>query len=351
VALPPNNGHSVRRRGAEIRAFILARVAAGTDDLTAETAEQFQISRQAVHKHIRKLLSENALTETGKTRARTYELVPESKWSATFQIQPELAEDVVWERNIVPVLGDLPKNVMDIWRYCFTEMFNNAIEHSAGTSILVSTTRDSANTTIRIVDDGIGLFRKIQSELGLLDERHALLELSKGKLTTDPKRHTGEGIFFSSKMVDQFIISAGKVFFTHKAGAPHDWILDQEEVAGTTVVMKLSNHSARTLYQVFHEFSANKANYGFTKTVIPIELAQAGADSLVSRSQAKRILARVDRFETVVLDFKGVASIGQAFADEIFRVYTTSHPEINIYPINANHEVQSRILAAVTNRI
>ena len=65
-------------------------------------------------------------------------------------------------------------------------------------------------------DNGVGIFKKIQTELRLLDERHAILELAKGKLTTDPKRHTGEGIFFSSRMFDQFDILSGGIFFTHK---------------------------------------------------------------------------------------------------------------------------------------
>jgi RNA polymerase sigma-70 factor (ECF subfamily) len=38
----------------------------------------------------------------------------------------------------------------------------------------------------------------------LLDERHAILELSKDQLTTDPARHTGDGIFFTSRMFDSF---------------------------------------------------------------------------------------------------------------------------------------------------
>jgi hypothetical protein len=47
-----------------------------------------------------------------------------------------------------------------------------------------------------IIQNGVGIFKKIQNALGLEDERHAVLELSRGKLTADPARHTGEGIFF-----------------------------------------------------------------------------------------------------------------------------------------------------------
>ena len=91
-------------------------------------------------------------------------------------------------------------------------MFNNAIDHSGGTEI-VFVTKTAAQTTITIKDNGIGIFKKIQAAMNLLDERHAILELAKGKLTTDPKRHTGEGIFFTSRLVDSFdIVSGGGVF-------------------------------------------------------------------------------------------------------------------------------------------
>jgi anti-sigma regulatory factor (Ser/Thr protein kinase) len=66
-----------------------------------------------------------------------------------------------------------------------------------------------------IWDHGIGIFNKIKNMLGLLDERHAVLELTKGKLTTDPRGHTGEGIFFTSRMFDTFYILSGEVFLSH----------------------------------------------------------------------------------------------------------------------------------------
>jgi len=58
-----------------------------------------------------------------------------------------------------------------------------------------------------------------------------------------------------------------------------------------------------------------------TRQSVPVKLAQYGNDKLVSRSQAKRLLARVELFKVVMLDFTNVPTIGQAFADEIFRVF------------------------------
>ena len=251
-------------------------------------------------------------------------------------------------RDVSPALGELPQNVLDIWHFCFTEMFNNAIDHSGGSEILVEIARTAANTQVLLMDNGIGIFRKIQGALNLLDERHAVLELAKGKLTTDPKYHTGQGIFFTSRLVDDFDIHSGGVFFSHTVGRDEDWILEKPQQAGTVgtaVFLKLDNYSNRTAKEVFDQFSSG-SDYGFTKTVVPVKLAQYGEDKLISRSQAKRLLSRVDLFKLVVFDFEAVESIGQAFADEIFRIFARDHPQIEVVPINANPEVQQMIASA-----
>ncbi len=109
--------------------------------------------------------------------------------------------------------------------------------------------------------------------------------------------------------------------------------------------MELQNHTSRTLKKVFDEFTTDD-DYGFTKTVVPVELMRYGDDNLVSRSQAKRLLTRFDRFKVVVLDFSGVETVGQAFADEVFRVFTNQHPEIEIVTIQASSEVKRMISRA-----
>ena len=149
-------------------------------------------------------------------------------------------------RDVAPALSDLPRNVIDTWQFCFTEMLNNAKDHSEGTLVHVAVVRTAADTRITLNDNGIGIFKKIQNALNLLDERHAVLELSKGKLTTDPQGHTGQGIFFTSRLLDSFDLLSGACFFTHKSGDDQDWIVEVSEPrSGTSVIMKLNNASAR----------------------------------------------------------------------------------------------------------
>ena len=121
-----------------------------------------------------------------------------------------------------------------------------------------------------------------------------MLELAKGKFTTDPAHHTGEGIFFSSRMFDAFTIVSGEVAFSHEGAQVEDWSVPLDpSVAGTTVTLSLGNHTTRTAKKVFDQFTTADDDYGFTKTVVPVVLAQYGDVDLVSRSQARRLLVRV----------------------------------------------------------
>ena len=89
-------------------------------------------------------------------------------------------------------------------------------------------------------------------------------------------------------------------------------------------------------------------DYSFSRTHVPINLAQYGDEKLISRSQAKRALARFEEFKEVFLDFARVKTIGQAFADEIFRVFQRQHPEVQLVHVNANSAVKRMILRALS---
>ena len=333
----------IRSRGEDIRNYILDHVENHPKDIGKIAADHFGITRQGINKHLQKLCFDKALIESGKTRGRTYKLTTLLEWQENFKITPDLAEDLVWTNSIRPVISPLPDNVLDIWHYGFTEMFNNAIDHSDGSEISVKIRRNAASTEMLLMDNGIGIFKKIQAAMNLLDERHAIFELSKGKLTTDPRNHTGEGIFFTSRMFDSFDIISGGVYFTHKFGDDEDWIFEREKFStGTSVWMEIHNHTARTTKKIFDHFSSGD-DYGFNKTVVPVKLAQYGNDKLISRSQAKRVLARVELFKIVIFDFESVEHIGQAFADEIFRVFAKKHSEITLVAIRGNSEIKRMI--------
>jgi hypothetical protein len=54
----------------------------------------------------------------------------------------------------------------------------------------------------------------------------------------------------------------------------------------------------------------------------------------------------LSKFEMIILDFDKVPTVGQAFADEIFRVFRNKYPKIKVIPINMNESVEFMIKRA-----
>ncbi|MDQ6717842.1 MAG: DUF4325 domain-containing protein [Gemmatimonadota bacterium] len=261
-------------------------------------------------------------------------------------------EDLIWRDLVRPkvALAATP-SALAICEYGFTEILNNAIDHSGASTARVLIQVSPVHIRLSIHDEGIGIFKKIAVALSLEDEHLAILELAKGKLTTDPARHSGEGIFFTSRAMDTFDILSGKLRFVHSIRGYDFLVDDSSDIAGTYVEMNLDSRSTRNLREVFDEYADTEG--GFTKTIVPVELAKYGDENLISRSQAKRILSRLERFRQVIFDFKNVNSIGQGFADELFRVFAQNHPAIKLLHTNTNSDVArmiSHVLAESSSR-
>lgn len=324
------------------RALVL--IAADGLGVAARLAEEFGLSRQATNRHLQALLQEGLVKAEGQTRSRVYRLATLGEAVRRYE-REGLREDIVWREVFAPVVDVLPENVRDIWHYGVTEMVNNAIDHSESAQVEVGVRRNAVFTDGWVADEGVGIFLKIQRALNLYDAREAILELAKGKLTTDPARHSGEGIFFSSKMFDAFDIRSGRLHFIHGQGELDVLMERPADAPGTLVLMRLDNASPCVMKRVFDEFAAPE-EYTFAKTVVPVRLAQYEGEKLVSRSQAKRLYQRFERFRHVVLDFEGVAEIGQGFADELFRVFAAAHPGVELAPVNMTEAVAQMVSRA-----
>ncbi len=326
-----------------IRNFILEHVAKNPANIADITAQKFNIKRKTVvDYYLKKLVKNNQLEISGTKQNRQYflkKILIEK--SIELSITNGLEEDVVWRREFASLVSELPSNIVDIWHYGFTEILNNAIDHSGGKRVLITFKQTTDSTEISILDDGKGIFNKIKQEYNLEDETHAILELAKGKLTTDPENHAGEGIFFTSRMFDDFKVLSSGMFFSHNH---HDEIVEDDKVKnGTMVFMKLSNNTTKIVKEIFDQFASEAEDYKFTKTIIPVRLARYGNEQLVSRSQAKRLMLRVDCFKVVLLDFNEIDTIGQAFADEVFRVFVQHNDNVKVVHTNANKQVVQMI--------
>ena len=315
--------------------YILDKISAGSKSVSKEVSEAFGMSPNTVHTYLNELIDDNIIT---KQKRGEYKLVTIQETYDFKRSQGELSSDtIVYESCLDKKISHLSENIKHIWAYAVSEMVNNVIDHSTAENMQVIITQNYLRTGVIISDNGVGIFEKIKNHFALASLDEAICELFKGKLTTDKENHSGEGIFFTSKMMDTFLIaSSGKVFATTKYNNEQVFDLNDSS-SGTCVVMSLSNFTNRTAKEVFDSFSDTDG--AFTTTKIPIKSIFDSAP--ISRSQAKRVCYRLDNFEEVIFDFDNVSWMGQGFAHQIFVVYQNAHPNVKLMPINMNNSVAS----------
>ncbi|MBI2611243.1 DUF4325 domain-containing protein [Candidatus Gottesmanbacteria bacterium] len=307
------------------------------------------VSRQFVSRILRNLVSEGQLVKGGSTKSAIYAL-PQN---ATFLrigtrkrlLNKNLKEHEVWEnlKEQTPLINNLPENIQSILDYAFTEMLNNAIEHSHSDYIEVGLKEESRFIRFIVNDFGIGVFRSVMKKRKLHSELEALQDLLKGKVTTQPQSHSGEGIFFTSKVADIFILESFDLRLRIDNTISDIFVEElKPKKNGTRVIFSISKESIKHLINIFQKYQSTKDTYAFDKTEVHVRLYTMGT-IYISRSQARRILAGLEKFKLVILDFDRVPTIGQAFADEVFRVFRNLHPEIEIRPIHLNEAVRFMI--------
>lgn len=187
-----------------IKIFMIDNVSNNPSTLTKLTCDHFQITKPTVYKYINELIEDKIIEKLGVNRSPNYQLVKtEYNWRYK---NNHLEEDILWSKDIAPILKDLKSNIKEICQYGFTEMVNNVIDHSESDTLAVCLIVDYLNVEIEVADNGIGIFEKIKNNLGLEHPKQSILELAKGKFTSDPENHSGEGIFFTSRGFDAFKI-------------------------------------------------------------------------------------------------------------------------------------------------
>lgn len=258
-----------------------------------------------------------------------------------------LEEDVVLERvkRIPGMFEDLKPNVAAIFGYAFTEILNNAIEHSSSKLIDVKVSRFEGAISFEVADSGVGIFNRLKEMKGLSTDMEALQDLLKGKLTTAPAAHSGEGIFFTSRAADIMVIQSSLKKIVFDNVSEDLFVKDMaKHRRGTRVKFTVREDSQRELGEIFKRYT--DGSFEFSATDVKVKLYAEGVE-YVSRSQARRILSGLDKFRRVELDLSGVDGIGQAFADEIFRVWKNSHPATEIVPVNASENSMFMIKRAL----
>ena len=253
-----------------------------------------------------------------------------------------LHEDEIWRkvRENTNFLTGLSEHAENILYFAFTEMLNNAIDHSHSGIGYVKIWLEEGRLKFIVRDNGVGVFNNVMANKHLPDEPSAIQELIKGKLTTAARRHSGEGIFWTSKVADRFELKSYD-YTLIVDNTINDYTIRKNETSlvGTEVYFEVDKNTNKSLQKLFREYSFDHDKLTLDSTVIPINLFQEG-DIWISRSQAKKVLAGLEKYKKIIFNFAGVDVIGQAFADEIFRVFNIEHPEIELLPINMSESVK-----------
>jgi anti-sigma regulatory factor (Ser/Thr protein kinase) len=302
---------------------------------TSTLAKALGVSRQAAHRQLAAAVAAGRLQPEGQARARRYlPVVPRFSFDAVGLSEERVLAHV--REQLGFGFASLSEAEHRLLAYVLTEMVNNAIDHARAARVSVSLDIQAAAVALDVVDDGIGAFASVQAGRGLANVMEAAAEITKGKVTTMPERHSGEGVFFSSKAVDHFELSANGLALVVDNSIDDLTIRATPAHLGTTVRLQFSRPVVRSLQAVF---AAWTDEFEFTRTRTVVRLFGMGRD-FVSRSEARRILQGLESFREVIVDFHGVAGIGQGFADEVFRVWALQHPAIRLVPTNMVDEVR-----------
>ncbi len=316
-------------------------------------------SRTYVNRFFQKLRDEGKIILIGKANQARYVLAVENAVSeARKQVvsvtrvlqNKNLLEDIVLTgiKNSTGIFMRTSKNIADIVSYAFLEMLNNAIEHSQSKMIKISIEKDAESILFNVVDKGVGIYNNIKKKKHLKYTMEAIQDLLKGKQTTAAEMHSGEGIFFTSKIADVFIIQGSRKKLIFNNLLDDVFIKDIKELKGTKVSFSIGLNTNRHLEDIFKQYTDD--SFEFSKTKVAIRLYKVNTQ-YISRSQARRIMSGLEEFKTIVLDFKGIEMIGQGFADEVFRVWNLQHPKISIITANADENVRFMINRAKSGKV
>lgn len=322
----------VRTRIADLQPWAASAAIAHPRDLSAHLAAERGISRSTASRLLRGLVEAGWLDREGRTRP-VYRPGVLREVTRTYALGG-LDEQVPWERDFEPCFALAP-NVQALAHHAFTELLNNCADHSGGSRVTVSMRQNRTHLHLLVGDDGCGVFDRISQAFGIDDPRLALLELSKGKLTTQPERHTGRGLFFTSKLADVFDLHANAQAFQQRHWQPHAWTAGRAlPHRGTSVYVAIALDTPRTLDEVLAAYSLDGTTPGFERTVVPLRLITSEVAGLESRAQARRVASRLQSFRRAEVDFAGVPHVGHGFCDELFRVQAGTLPALDLVPVN-----------------
>lgn len=289
-------------------------------------SEQLGYTRQAVHRHLRELVNTGELMVSGRARATRYSL-PRPQARLHQLDLADVDEREVWER-VAPEL--LPPGTTEqaerIARFAVEELVRNAASHSAAATASLQIDSKIDEIRFQLTDEGVGLFTRVRERLGLATQLDALIELSRSPLTTEPRTHLGQGLQLLASACDQLSIEAGGLLWRHDRARDDQLLGEAPRRPGTRISCVIAADTERILEGLLRE----RLTYQNPLAAMgQVKLLDVGGQ-FMSREEAQRLMAGMERYRVVDLNFHGVTGVGLGFAEEIFKRWVPSHPDTRI---------------------
>jgi anti-sigma regulatory factor (Ser/Thr protein kinase) len=310
-------------------------------DLAAAVATRTGTRRSSAARLLGRLVALGWLARDGSRSRPVYRPGPLRQVVQRYALAG-LDEERLWTRDFAPCF-DLPPAVRRMAQHAFTELVNNAVDHSGGSTVTVSVRQTPVQVQLLVSDDGRGAFETIREAFAIDDPAQAMLELAKGRLTTQPARHSGRGLYHVARLADVFDLHANASGWRRLAWDDGRWQAARAlPRQGTSVYVAIALDTTRTLDDVLRAASRDGTRGGIDHTVVPLRLL-ATDGVLESRALARRAAWRLEQFASATLDFDGIADVGPAFADELCRVLPAQHPGLQLASVNATPAIASQL--------
>ncbi len=308
-----------------IREVILGLLLESESTTSQEVARHARSTRQAAHKQLRALVGSGVLVVEGRGPSTRYTnaTTPTRKAKRHVYTREGLSEDMVFRQleTTIPNLAAASRAARETVVFAFSELLNNAIDHSGSEKVEIRLDEHPNLIVFEIIDWGVGAFENVRKTFRLASLLDALQQLTKGKVTTQPDAHTGQGIFFSSKAVNAFELESNGLTWKVDNVRDDQTVAASPPRAGTRARIEVALRPRKTLKEIFDAYTDD---FEFSKTKIRVHLFEYGT-RFVSRSEAKRLMHGLEKFQHVTLDFKNVEAVGQGFVDEVVRVWSRAH--------------------------
>ena len=120
-----------------------------------------------------------------------------------------------------------------------------------------------------------------------------------------------KGFFLHQKPADRFLLRSHRIQLEWSRQLDDVFVSEMNFNSGTTVEFTIQRDARQLLEDIFSEFAPAHYDYQFQKTKVHVKLLKS---EYVSRSEARRLVTNLEKFREIILDFKGVKSVGQGFA-------------------------------------